>query len=126
MAYFLFIASGEPSETRRRVSAKKWPFFSNTKNADKIEKGDRAIIYQGGTGGQQFVADVEVASVTDTDKNKEIVFSKANVWKKPLQIKMVYFNLDIIKRPEYFGVYLAGGIKNLSKKDFDTIVAARK
>ena len=126
MNYFLFTTNSDQTELEKRFSTKKWPFFFNTKNARNLKKGDKCIIYWAGIGNQKFIADAEILSVTDTTKIKEIKFSKISIWKKPFPIKKIYEKLDIIKQPKYFGVYLAGGIKNLSPKDFETIIFSYK
>ena len=43
-----------------------------------------------------------------------------------MDIKKIYEELEIIKKPSHYGAYLAGGIHKLSKKDYDLIISESK
>lgn len=124
MNYFLFTTNIDQIELEKRFSIKKWPFFFNTKNVKNLQKDDRVIIYQAGTGNHKFVADITILSVTNTSKIKEIHITDISKWKKPIDIATLFDKLEIIKKPQHYGVYLAGGIKTLSLTDFTTILKA--
>lgn len=126
MDHFLFTTNIEQDELDKRFDSKKWPFFFNTRNQKNLKKGDRIIFYQGGTGNHKFFADAIIVSVTNTPKTKEINIAEISKWKKPVDITEIYEKLDIIKQPKCYGVYLAGGIKKLSQKDFERIIHAHK
>ena len=126
MGHFLFTTNHEQKEIDRRFNTKKWPFFFNTKNVRNLEKNDSVIIYEAGVGKHQFIADAKISSVTNTEKIKEINLTDVSLWKKPINIKLIYEKLEIIKNPQCYGVYLAGGIKTLTTKDFTTIMQEHK
>ena len=126
MDYFLFTTNIGHTELDKRFNSKKWPFFFNTRNQNNLKRGDKVIFYQGGMGNHKFFADTIIESVTNTSKIKEINITEISRWNTPIDITEIYEKLEIIKQPKCYGVYLAGGIKKLSQKDFETIMHSRE
>ncbi len=126
MSHFIFTTNIEQTELDERFNSKKWPFFSNTRNQKQLKKKDKVIFYQGGIDNHKFFADAVVGSVTNTSETKEIHITNISKWKLPIDIKEIYEKLEIIKQPKCYGVYLAGGIKKLSQRDFESIMRLHK
>jgi hypothetical protein len=126
MKHFLFTTNIDQSELNDRFTSEKWPFFFNTKNAGNLKKGDRVIFYHGGPGNHKFIANAKISSITNTSKTREIGIVEISKWKNPIDITEIFEELEIIKNPKCYGVYLAGGIKNLSPNDFESIMRLHK
>ena len=123
MSHFIFVINDTEIELDRRLFAKQWPFYENTNNVRNLKGGDKIVIYEAGLNKHRFVSDAEIDSVTNTAKQKVINLRNVSKWKKFIDIKNIYENLEIIKKPEYYGVYLAGGIKRINPSDFELIVS---
>jgi len=126
MNHFLFTTNIEQTELDTRFNLKKWPIYLHTRNRKNLKGGDKVIFYQGGKDNHKFFANAKILSVTKTSKTNEINITNILKWKIPIDITEIYEKLEIIKQPKYYGVYLAGGIKKLTQKDFENIMDLHK
>lgn len=122
MNYFLFVINNTEEEFEKRIKSKQWPFYETTKNIRNLNTGDKIVFYQAGSDKHQFAGDAKIGFVKNTSEERKITLHDISKWKKPVDIKKIYDNLEIIKKKECFGVYLVGGIKKLTSNDYKTII----
>ena len=124
MQNYIFTINDTDKELKRRLDLKKWPVFKKTQFADDLKKGDRIVIYEAGDGKHRFIASAIVKSLSrDNFENRFVDIDEIDVWAKPLDIKKMFGELEIIRNQSHYGVYLAGGIKKLTHHDYDFIIS---
>ena len=110
--------------------------FKKTPFLNQIKKNDEVVFYLAGTGenSQSFVASAKIScveifnktEVTDPDNNNQIVikylnFNNIKFFKKSVNIKSIFDNLNFIKNKKHYGVNLVGGVAKIDFDDFKII-----
>jgi peptide subunit release factor RF-3 len=119
--FFLLIISDTEKELEQRLKSKKWPINDRTRFQGTMNKNDKIIIYQAGKNFHRFVAEAVVKSFEQNTDGRFVNLDKIKTF-VPIDIKSIYEEMNLIKNPRYYGVYLAGGVKNLTEHDFKLIV----
>ena len=116
-----------------RLKEKKFPLYEKT---PFLKKNDEVVFYLAGTGknSQSFVASAKIScveifnktEVTDPDNNNQIVikylnFNNIKFFKKLVNIKSIFNNLNFIKNKKHYGVNLVGGVAKINFDDFKII-----
>lgn len=122
MSYFLLVVNASDDEINRRFKEKTWSLYERTPHVKKLKKNDKIIIYRGGTNAHYFIGDAKIKSVI-LDEPQHICLDMMKRWKNPVMISTIMDRLSIIKKPEHYGVYLVGGIKQLTEEDFEYIIS---
>ena len=119
-----------------RLKEKKFPLYKRTPFLNEIKKNDEVVFYLAGTGenSQSFVASAKIScveifnktEVTDPDNNNQIVikylnFDNIKFFKKSVNIKSIFDNLNFIKNKKHYGANLVGGIAKINFDDFNLI-----
>ncbi len=146
--YWILVAVDGREEGGKRVRAKEIltqrladRFFGVNKRTrwrKSLKKGDRTVIYLGGSKGQSFVGTCILASnsyrLSEEERMKMahgrsfldneygVRLEEIEVWKKPRSIKDILSRLDFIRRKDHYGVYLQGSVRPIHKADYRVIV----
>ena len=123
----MLVISDTDKEFKKRIVEKRWPIFINTTNKKKLRAGDLAVIYKAGEGGQAFLGTAEVKSEFKQDSNHMDGYMNIDsfkVWKKPKKIIPILDKLDFIKNKTHWGIYMQGGVKEISEKDYLLMIKA--
>lgn len=124
--YFIFVFNDTDAEWDKRIKSKKWPVFAKTQFIDKLKKDDNIVFYRGGAEKHIFLGTAKVVKLEDSKEDKFVLIDSIDVWKNPVHIKKIYDRLELIRNKAVYGVYLAGGVKKLSQKDFNVLVDSNK
>ncbi len=124
---------------KRRLKAKEWAFFSNTRCRKKISINDEIIVYlSGAPNGMAFVAKAKISTISDNVKTyigegldilTDIPTSKIELesiewFDTPIPIHSIKDNLEFIpKNNPKWGCVLQGGAREISKLDRDLIMS---
>lgn len=123
MGYWLFVKRGSHAVCVEQIKQKKWILNNRTSNRLRLEKGDKVVFYIAGSHRKKIIANAEISS--HLKKESEILsigIYKIKIWKNPFSIHEIIPRLDFIKNKKRWGLYLQGGIINLSKHDYDIII----
>lgn len=127
-AYWLFTIKDEDEVFEKRIKGKTWPLYNRTRLRRSILPGDKIIFYKAGSNGQKFLGKAEIKS--EVKKIKLLTFSvklkNIKIWDKEVRITKLLHDLSFIKNPNFWGVYLQGGIIRMTERDHDTIVSYSK
>ena len=119
-----------------RLKEKKFPLYEKTPFLNEIKKNDEVVFYLAGTGknSQSFVASAKISlieifnknEVIDPDNKNQIVikylnFENIKFFKKSINIKSIFDNLNFIKNKKHYGTNLVGGIAKINFDDFNLI-----
>lgn len=123
-----------------RLQAGRWPLYSSTNYSDDISVGDRFLVYIGGIhkfkncfisyfSANKIISknlndiDNNILDLTNKYPKKEIVFSEINLKEiKSVNIKDYLEVLDHTKHrksKKLWGVCMMGGVRKISKKDYE-------
>jgi len=119
----------------KRLDEKKYPLYTKTPHLHRIQSNDEVVFYLAGKKdkAQNFLAEAIISSVEtsselliDPDKEryvveKYLILDKIKIFKAPVHIKSIITKLDFIINKSNYGVYLMGGVKKISEKDFNLI-----
>ena len=122
LQYFILNIHDTEKELDSRLKKKQWPIYEKTKHAGSLEKDDLVIFYQAGADFHVFAGEAVIESISLKDE-KHFKFSSVKKWKNKVNIKEIYEELEIIKKPSHYGAYLAGGIHKISKNDYDLVIS---
>ena len=126
---------------RALFEEKIWLFSERTPYRMEMSKGDRVIVYIGGTRRGVFVADFVLKSTLKEmlEPQKRVAqglgirrfkyfaeLDKVNVWQGEVQIRNLIPKLSFIKNKQYWGQYFRRGIIKLSDQDMTTISSDSK
>ena len=140
-SYYCLVTSDTETKFARdiingRLKEKKYPLYKKTPFLNEIKKNDEVVFYLAGTGenSQSFVASAKIScveifnktEVTDPDNNNQIVikylnFNNIKFFKKLVNIKSIFNNLNFIKNKKHYGVNLVGGVAKINFDDFKII-----
>ena len=118
-----------------RLKEKKFPLYKRTPFLNEIKKNDEVVFYLAGTGenSQSFVASAKIScveifnktEVTDPDNNQIVIkylnFNNIKFFKKLVNIKSIFDNLNFIKNKKHYGANLVGGVAKINFDDFKII-----
>ena len=127
----------------RRLEAKQWGLYSNTRCRREIAVGDEIIVYLAGTGldTRHFVAKAVIAIINRTvkeykgdggdvltDRPTSILELEHIEWfKNPVSIYSIKEKLNFIpKNNPKWGCVLQGGARKITQTDRDLIVSSQK
>jgi len=119
----------------KRLDEKKYPLYTRTPHLNRIQSNDEVVFYLAGKkdNAQNFLAEAIISSVEtsselliDPDKEryvveKYLILDKIKIFKAPVHIKSIITKLDFIINKSNYGVYLMGGVKKISEKDYKLI-----
>lgn len=133
-------------QTTRKISAKEifdirvansfWVVNEHNRNFHRIKEGDKAIFYQCGSKGKQFLGRCLVSSQPErlTQELKQLITTQPSslfnhyvslddieVWKNPKLLIPMLNKLSFIRNKHHWGSYLQGGLRNISESDYFTI-----
>ena len=140
-SYYCLVTSDTETKFARdiinsRLKEKKYPLYKKTPFLNEIKKNDDVVFYLAGKGenSQSFVATAKILSietidntaVIDPDNNNKIVikylnFNNIKFFKKLVNIKSIFNNLNFIKNKKHYGVNLVGGVAKINFDDFKII-----
>ena len=117
---------GTISEIGKKIeTSRKWLIGRKTRNRNRLMAGDKILFYQGGEEGRKFVGSAELASGLRQTGNSIYDFVKImnfKIWDNPVEIRTLIDKLSFIKNKKYWGVYLQGGIRKISRKDYKEVL----
>jgi len=121
-SFWLFTISADDKEFARRIKVKKWPIFQYTANRMQVNQKDDVVFYKAGPKAQKLLGRAVIDSKLTPD-NEDFYFELKDIilWKKKNSIRPLVEKMDIFEDKKQWGRYLQGGVKRLSKKDFETI-----
>jgi predicted RNA-binding protein len=119
----------------KRLDEKKYPLYTRTPHLNRIQSNDVAVFYLAGKKdkaqnflGEAIISSIETSSELLIDPDKEryvvekyLILDKIKIFKAPVHIKSIITKLDFIINKSNYGVYLMGGVKKISEKDFNLI-----
>jgi predicted RNA-binding protein len=119
----------------KRLDEKKYPLYTRTPHLNRIQSNDVAVFYLAGKKdkaqnflGEAIISSIETSSELLIDPDKEryvvekyLILDKIKIFKTPVHIKSIITKLDFIINKSNYGVYLMGGVKKISEKDFNLI-----
>ncbi len=125
-----------------RLRSSTWPLYKGTGHTNKLQPGDRCLIYIGGQGpnAQSFLGTAVVDSIavaprgwieadgevmTDPATNL-IHFSNVEVWDLPISIRPLIERLKFVRNKKRWGLHMMGGVKQLPESDFELICRPEK
>ena len=140
-SYYCLVTSDTETKFARdiinsRLKEKKYPLYKKTPFLNEIKKNDEVVFYLAGTGenSQSFVASAKIScveifnktEVTDPDNNNQIVikylnFNNIKFFKKSVNIKSIFDNLNFIINKKHYGANLVGGVAKINFDDFKII-----
>ena len=122
------------------LANRMWQYSSSSPNINKINKGDRALIYLAGIGRRYFYAEIEIQ---EQNKLMSVVPNQGEIWKadfnktfklgssidtieifKPSIIldEALRNELSFIGDKKNWGLYFRQAIKNVSVQDYQMIL----
>jgi len=123
---------------QQRMQYKIWDLRTGTKNRKNLKEGDKVIFYIGKPE-SSFVGTAELASANfklDQEQQKKyslggeydkaeygIKLRDINIWKTPKKAHEIIHSLSFVVKKKNWGLYIKGGIRALTDKDFETIVS---
>jgi hypothetical protein len=126
---------------KQRFTDRFFGINERTRWRRRLKRGDRAVIYLGGSKGQKFVGNCTLASDpyklgeeervrmahgrSFLDNEYGVRLGNIEVWEKPRSIRNFLSSLDFIIRKEHYGLYLQGSVRPLSEADYRFIVGSR-
>ena len=143
IAFWIFVYNGDEkyghSSFKTRIRDSHWGLYKFTQNRTKVQEADNILFYKAGQGGQRFLgtANVETLpfSVTKLLVAKYpslagfdycMKLMNLDIWQTPVPMRNVAEKLHFIKNKEKYGVYLQGGIKSISERDYKTVITHRE
>ena len=125
MPHWIFVISNTDKEFERRMEKKEWPIFTFTSNRNRLLPEDKVVFYKAGEYGKKFLGTATVCSKI-IQRIGEIDFfvtlKDIDVWKKPISMYLLVSKLELIKNRERWGRHFQGGIRTISKKDYETVL----
>jgi RecB family endonuclease NucS len=140
VGYYIFVVSdqewqGNPTKAidifTSLISKNLWGFGERTPNRKNIKENDQIVFYQAGSEGQKFLGTaIYVKQTTSKDGDNSlidnpyvVILKDPDVWKESKDLHPLIQNLDFIVNKEKWGVYFQGGVKSISKRDYEVIVS---
>lgn len=125
MIHWMFVINDSDQTFKERIKNRKWPIFAKTQNRDKIDPGHKVVFYKAGRiNGQRFLGTATVISGVTREDGRIDAFVELGdimIWKKPVQMREILDNLDFVRDKKNWGLYVQGGARQISEKDFLTI-----
>ena len=126
MRNWIFVISNTDKEFKRRLSEKKWPIYHYTVYRKKIRSGDNVVFYKAGTGGQKLIGKAITASaIVPIDGKLDYFVKLKNIepCSNPVSMHPLVEHLEFIKNKKQWGTYMQGGVRPITKNDYETIVS---
>lgn len=149
MKYWVFVVTkhkGHHSNIRpeevyaQRMKDLFWGIGEKTPNRKNLSKGD-GVVYYLGMPKKVFVGTATLSSssfqLDSTQKQKYghgrkfftseygVLVDDINIWSNPRAIEDLVPKLEFIENKEYWFAYFQGGVRQISEKDFNTIIGKR-
>ena len=125
MNYWLFVIKADISVFKERIEANKWPIYDKTSFRKNLEVGDYIIFYMAGYHeGQKFLGNARIAELPSKIKGTltyNLSIKDADVWPERPSIRDYLTKLSFIKNDFNWGIYLQGGVKRLTKKEYSML-----
>ena len=155
MANFILVCSdGQDSEgfsfgasevANKRLQEGRWPLYRRTKHRRAFEKGDRLLIYVGGTGAkrQSFVATAAVAKIVSAEETRSVPLlgrkkattavaawlelTSQRLLEPEIEIRPLLPRLSFApNNPQRWGPTLIGGVRVITDVDWEIITNGQK
>jgi len=126
MTYWIFTINDTDNEFEKRVNEKKWPIFNRTPNRRSLMKDDLVVFYKAGVkNAQEFIGKAELDSEAGKAGiiNYAVKLKNIEVWKNGVDIKHMLHELIFIGNTSLWGIYMQGGVRRITEKDYNTIVS---
>lgn len=128
MSCWIFVINDTDKVFEKRIKEEQWPIFRRTQNRTRLKTNDKVIFYKAGKEGQKFLGSATIGS----ELKKAGIFdfqlrlTSIDVWKKPVAMNEVINDLDFIKNKNSWGNYFQGGVRAITKKEFNAIESVAK
>ena len=125
--HWIFVISDSEIEFNRRLDEKKWPIYLHTTNRKKIQAGNHVVFYKAGTGGQKIIGRARTSSAIIPIKSKMDFFVRledVEHCEPHVRFHTLVEKLDFIKNKADWGRHMQGGVRPISKKDYETMVSS--
>lgn len=128
MSCWIFVINDTDKVFEKRIKEEQWPIFRRTQNRTRLKTNDKVIFYKAGKEGQKFLGSATIGS----ELKKAGIFdfqlrlTSIDVWKKPVAMNEVINDLDFIKNKNSWGNHFQGGVRAITKKEFDAIESVAK
>jgi len=123
MGNWIFVLTGTDEEFQRRIEMEKWPIFRKTTYRQQVHESDKVVFYKAGEGNKKFLGTSTVSSELKPEGKTDFFLNlkEIDVWKKSKPIRHMLDKLDFIKNKVQWGIYMQGGVRKLSEKDYELI-----
>lgn len=128
MSCWIFVINDTDKVFEKRIKEEQWPIFRRTQNRTRLKTNDKVIFYKAGKEGQKFLGSATIGS----ELKKAGIFdfqlrlTSIDVWKKPVAMNEVINDLDFIKNKNSWGNHFQGGVRAITKKEFNAIESVAK
>lgn len=124
MNHWIFVINDTKEEFENRMKSKNWPIFMHTPNRKSLCVGDHVVFYLAGREGQKFLGSAQINSeVKKTHRLDYFVeLTNTEIWIKYVRIIELLTKLEFIKDKQVWGRFFQGGVRRISKKDFNVII----
>jgi predicted RNA-binding protein len=121
----------------KRLTEKKYPLYYRTPHLKEVKEKDEVVFYLAGKKskaqnfiGQAIINSIEIPSTLSIDPDKEryivekyLILDNVKMFRAPVHIKSIIFQLDFIKNKSNYGVHLMGGVSKITEKDYKLIAS---
>jgi len=125
--HWIFVINDSEKEFIRRLDKKKWPIYFHTINRKKIRAGNHVVFYKAGIGGQKIIGKARTSSEIISIEGKMDFFvnlEDVEHYEPHVQFHPLVEKLDFIKTKNDWGRHMQGGVRPISKKDYETMVSS--
>jgi hypothetical protein len=146
MNYWIFTVTSQKSDGRtfpaeeifqQRMKDEFWGLGERTPNRKNVQKGDRIVFYLGNPE-KCFAGTANLGSASfalSPDEQDRLAHStelfrtpygvrleEICIWDQVRTVENLLVGLDFIQNKEFWGTYFQGGVRQISEKDFTTIL----
>jgi hypothetical protein len=146
MNYWIFTVTPQKSDGRvfpaqeifrQRMKDGFWGLGEKTPNRKNVQQGDQVVFYLGnpekcfagtatlGSASLALAPEEQNQLAHDTELYRTpygVRLEEINIWDKVRMIEELLVGLDFIQNKEFWGTYFQGGVRQVSEKDFTTIL----
>jgi len=128
MSCWIFVINDTDKVFEKRIKEEQWPIFRRTQNRTRLKTNDKVIFYKAGKEGQKFLGSATIGSELKKVSifESQLRLTSIDVWEKPVAMNEVINDLDFIKNKNSWGNHFQGGVRAITKKEFDVIESVAK
>lgn len=147
--YWIFVAANYKSEAesfsgretyQKRMQDAFWGLGERTPNRRKVRRGDQVVFYiarpESSFVGAATLASDSIELTPDQRARLShgseffttqygVFLEDIRTWDQPRPVAALALELEFIEDPERWGVYLQGGVRQISAKDYETLLSGR-